>query len=55
MEQIGMLYDVERQADLENLSFEERSELRRRFSYPIMVVFEKWMRNVNPKVLPKGL
>lgn len=52
--QIGLLYDVERRADQENLSFEERSELRCRLSYPIMVVFEKWMRNEYPKVLPKG-
>ena len=52
--QIGLLYDVERQADQENLSFEERAELRCRLSYPIMVVFEKWMVSQYPKVLPKG-
>lgn len=52
--QIGLLYDVERRADEENLSFEERAQLRCRLSYPIMVVFEKWMRNEYPKVLPKG-
>ena len=43
--QIGMLYDVERRADEENLSFEERSDLRCRLSYPIMVAFEKWLVN----------
>lgn len=52
--QIGLLYDVERQADQENLSFEERAEPRCRLSYPIMVVFEKWMVSQYPKVLPKG-
>lgn len=52
--QIGMLYDVERWADEENLSFEERSDLRCRLSYPIMVAFEKWLVNEYPKVLPKG-
>lgn len=52
--QIGMLYDVERRADEENLSFEERSDLRCRLSYPIMVAFEKWLVNEYPKVLPKG-
>ena len=52
--QIGMLYDVERRADEENLSFEERSDLRCRLSYPIMVAFEKWLGNEYPKVLPKG-
>jgi hypothetical protein len=54
LEQIGLLYDVERRADQEQLSFEERSELRCRLSYPIMVAFEKWMVNEYPKVLPKG-
>ena len=54
LEQIGLLYDVERRADLENLSFEERADLRSRLSYPIMVAFEKWMANEYPKVLPKG-
>lgn len=52
--QIDMLYDVERRADEENLSFEERSDLRCRLSYPIMVAFEKWLVNEYPKVLPKG-
>lgn len=52
--QIGMLYDVERRADEEDLSFEERSDLRCRLSYPIMVAFEKWLVNEYPKVLPKG-
>jgi hypothetical protein len=54
LEQIGLLYDVERQADQENLSFDERSELRSRLSYPIMAAFEKWLVNEYPKVLPKG-
>lgn len=52
--QIGLLYDVERCADKENLSDEERSELRSRLAYPIMVAFEKWMLREYPKVLPKG-
>ena len=54
LEQIGLLYDVERRADQENLTYEQRSELRSRLSYPIMVAFEKWMVNEYPKVLPKG-
>jgi len=54
LEQIGLLYDVERRADQENLTFEERADLRTRLSYPIMVAFEKWMVNEYPKVLPKG-
>lgn len=54
LEQIGLLYDVERQADQQQLSFEERSGLRSRLAYPIMVAFEKWLVNEYPKVLPKG-
>lgn len=54
LEQIGLLYDVERRADNENLSDEERSELRSRLAYPIMVAFEKWILSEYPKVLPKG-
>jgi transposase len=54
LEQIGLLYDVERQADDQNLSFDQRAELRSRLSYPIMVAFEKWLLNQYPKVLPKG-
>ncbi len=45
---------MERRADNENLSDEERSELRSRLSYPIMVAFEKWIISEYPKVLPKG-
>ena len=54
LEQIGLLYDVERQADLQQLPYEERADLRSRLAYPIMVAFEKWMVNEYPKVLPKG-
>ena len=54
LEQISLLYDVERRADQEQLSYEERADLRSRLSYPIMVAFEKWMVNEYPKVLPKG-
>ena len=54
LNQIGLLYQVERRADKENLSYEERSELRSRLAYPIMVAFEKWILSEYPKVLPKG-
>jgi len=54
MEQIGLLYDVERQADHQQLSYDQRADLRSRLSYPIMVAFEKWMLNEHPHVLPKG-
>ena len=35
--QIGMLYDVERRADEEELSFDARSDLRSRLSYPCLL------------------
>jgi transposase len=54
LEQIGLLYQVERQADQQQLSYEERADLRSRLAYPIMVVFEKWLLNEYPKVLRKG-
>ena len=54
LEQIGLLYQVESRADEQNLSFDERAELRSRLAYPIMVAFEKWLLNEIPKVLPKG-
>jgi transposase len=54
LEQIGLLYQVERRADAEGLSYEERAGLRTRLSYPIMVAFEKWLVAQYPKVLPKG-
>jgi transposase len=54
LEQIGLLYDVERRADMEKLSDGQRAELRSRLSYPIMVAFEKWILAQIPKVLPQG-
>ncbi len=52
--QIGLLYDVERQATEENLSDQQRADIRTRLAYPIMVAFEKWLVKEYPKVLPKG-
>ncbi len=52
--QIGKLYQVETMADEQGLDDEQRVELRKRLAYPIMVVFEKWIVNHYPKVLPKG-
>lgn len=54
LEQIGLLYQVERQADQQQLSYEDRADLRSRLAYPIMVAFEKWLLNEYPKVLRKG-
>lgn len=54
LEQISLLYEVEREADYRKLSYPERAEIRERLAYPILVVFEKWLVNEYPKVLPKG-
>lgn len=52
--QIGLLYDIERMADEEKLSFQERADLRARMSYPLMQTFEKWIVAEMPKVMPKS-
>ena len=54
LEQIGLLYEVEREADDKNLSYQERASLRASHAYPIMVVFEKWLVSEYDKVLPKS-
>ncbi|NLN06587.1 MAG: IS66 family transposase [Firmicutes bacterium] len=54
LEQIGLLYEVEREADDKNLSREERAGLRESHAYPVMVAFEKWLVNEYDKVLPKS-
>ena len=54
LEQIGLLYEVEREADDKNLSCEERAKLRESHAYPIMVAFEKWLVSEYRKVLPKS-
>lgn len=54
LEQIAMLYDVERRADIEQLTYEQRAQLRSKLAYPIMRTFEKWIVKEYEKVLPKG-
>jgi transposase len=54
LEQIGLLYAVEREADEKNLSYSQRADLRERLSYPIMVAFEKWLVREYPHVMPRG-
>lgn len=54
LEQIGLIYGVETMADEQNLSYEQRAELRSRLAYPILCAFEKWIVGYIPKVLPKG-
>lgn len=54
LEQIALLYEVEREADDKSLSYRERANLRESHAYPIMVAFEKWLVNEYDKVLPKS-
>lgn len=54
IEQIGLLYEVERKADDKNLTCDERRDLRMRLAVPILQTFEVWLKNEAPKVLPKG-
>ncbi len=51
LEQIQLLYEVERQIKDQVLSFEEAAKLRKRLAYPIMVRFEKWIVAEYPKVV----
>ena len=54
LEKIGLLYDVEREADDKNLSYGERSRLRMEVSVPILMGFEAWLQAEYPKVMPKS-
>lgn len=54
LDQIGMLYSVETMADEQNMSYEERADLRQRLSYPIIRGLEVWALEEYPKVLPKS-
>jgi len=51
LEQIQLLYEVERQIKDRELSFEQAAELRKRLAYPILVRFEKWLVAEYPKVI----
>jgi hypothetical protein len=54
LEQIDLLYAVERRADEEYLSYDQRAELRSKLAYPILCAFEKWIVREYPKVFPNG-
>jgi len=49
------MYYVEHMADEQELPYEERAELRRRLSKPILDSFEFWLKNTYPKVLKRSL
>jgi transposase len=54
LSQIQQLYRIERMADDQGLSFDERSKLRNKLAAPILLSFEKWMEQTYPRVLPKS-
>ena len=54
LEKIKLLYDVEREADDKNMSYEERRQLRMEVSVPILMAFEAWLQEEAPKVMPKS-
>lgn len=54
LEQIQLLYRLERQAEEEALSKVEVETLRRQKAYPILRAFEKWLDGQYAQVLPKS-
>ena len=54
IKQIGLLYEVERKAEEEQMNHEQRRELRMRLSVPILHTFEAWLHSEATKVLPKS-
>ena len=51
LDQIQLLYEVERQIKDQALSFEDAANLRTRLAYPILVRFEKWLVAEHAKVI----
>ena len=54
LSQIQLLYRLERKADQENISSEERAVMRQQFARPIIEALEVWMEKTYPTVLPKS-
>jgi transposase len=54
LKQIGMIYKVESMATDQQMTGQERADLRKRLAYPILCAFEKWIVSYFPKVMPKG-
>jgi transposase len=52
--QIGLIYKVEDMATDQQMSYQQRADLRKRLAYPILCAFEKWIVNYYPKAIPKG-
>ena len=51
---VQKLYDIERQARVQNLTFEQRYELRQQCAVPVLEELESWLHEQMRKVLPKS-
>lgn len=51
---IKKLYKVESDADEAGMSAEERTKLRKECAYPVILSFEKWLKDTYPRVLPQS-
>lgn len=54
LEQIGLLYDIERKAKNQQLNAEQILELRQKESVPVLESLGKWMKESYLKALPKS-
>jgi transposase len=54
LEQIQLLYHLEREMINNHLSKEEIALTRQKTAYPLLVVFEKWLYKNYPQVLPQS-
>ena len=55
IDKIRLLYEIESEAEENNLSFEERQKLRNDKSWPILEEFEDWLQKKYVTVLPKSI
>ena len=54
LDRMRKLYMVEREAREQNLTYDQRKELRIEKSLPVLQELEKWMKEQLPEVLPKS-
>lgn len=54
LQEIGLLYEIERKADDEQMDYDQREQLRFDLALPILHAFEVWLKKEYPKVLPKS-
>jgi transposase len=54
LQQIGLLYDIERKAKDQSLNTEARLQLRQREALPVLNSLEDWMKQEYVKVAPKS-